>query len=65
MNARIAVAEDAERLLDLMEDFNRIESIPFARETMRQALLPLLAVDNHVGRVSSPTPTMLRSVMRS
>ncbi|HEX4458345.1 MAG TPA: GNAT family N-acetyltransferase [Polyangia bacterium] len=51
MNARIAGVEDAERLLDLMEDFNRIESIPFARATMRQALLPLLAADNHLGRV--------------
>ena len=51
MNARIAVAEDAEQLLDLMEDFNRIEAIPFARETMKAAMMPVLAADNHLGRL--------------
>jgi ribosomal protein S18 acetylase RimI-like enzyme len=51
MDARIAAATDAERLLDLMEDFNRIESIPFARVAMGTALLPLLTPDNPLGRV--------------
>lgn len=51
MDLRIAAAADAERLLDLMEDFNRIESIPFARVAMGTALLPLLAADNPLGRV--------------
>ena len=51
MNTRIAVVADVERLLELMEDFNRIEAIPFARTTIAQALRPLLVDDNHLGRV--------------
>lgn len=51
MDVRIAAVADAEQLLDLMEDFNRIESIPFARAPMGQALMPLLGADNHLGRV--------------
>jgi ribosomal protein S18 acetylase RimI-like enzyme len=51
METRLATPADAERLLDWMVDFNRIEGIPFARAPMAAALRPLLDGDRRPGCV--------------